>query len=133
MVAHPGLDVRILALTCAVADAVRGLWQRPQRHGRPAGTGCGRLLAAVCVKYRAKVSSRYVDREMGTSTTWTSLVILPLLLQLPQVVMHAAVGAARGNLEDLEAPPALFATRSATQFDLENGSLRAQMPQNRFY
>jgi len=54
MVAHPGLDVRILALTCAVADTTRGRWQRPRRHGRTASTDCGRLLAAVCAKYVPK-------------------------------------------------------------------------------
>ena len=79
MVAHPGLDVRILPLTCAVADAARGRWQRPQRHGRTANTDRGRLLAAVCAKYVPKFSSRYLDRELGMPTTWTSLVTLDRL------------------------------------------------------
>src|SRR5215813_12094595 len=54
MVAHPGLDVLILALTCAVADAVRGRWQRPRRHRRTASTDWERFLAAVCAKYVPK-------------------------------------------------------------------------------
>jgi hypothetical protein len=74
IVAHPPPDVRILALTCAGADSVRGHWQRSRRRGRPASTGCGRLLAAVCAKYVPKFSSRYLDRELGMPTTWTSLV-----------------------------------------------------------
>jgi hypothetical protein len=46
--------VLILALTCTVAAAVRARRRRPRRHVRPADTGCGRLLAAVCAKYVPK-------------------------------------------------------------------------------
>ena len=90
MVAHPGLDVRILTLTCAVADAARNRWPSPRRHERPASPDRGRLLAAVCAKYAPKLQVATFDRELDMPTTWTSLVTLPLLLQLPQASTRAA-------------------------------------------
>src|SRR6266480_6606877 len=54
MVAHPGLDVLILALTCTVTiRAVVRLAQRPTM-GCPADTGRKWLPAALCAQYVPK-------------------------------------------------------------------------------
>jgi hypothetical protein len=94
MVAHPEVEVRILALTCTVAAAVRARCQRPRRYARPAGTGCGRLPAAVCAKYVPKFqAATLIPGGAGThAEVGEPVPTLPLLLQLPQ-----ATHADRGN------------------------------------
>jgi hypothetical protein len=74
MVAHPEVEVRILALTCTVAAAVRARCQRPRRYARPAGTGCGRLPAAVCAKYVPKFqAATLIPGGRGPTQRWASL------------------------------------------------------------
>jgi hypothetical protein len=86
MVAHPRLDVLILALTCTVAAAVRARRQRPRRHVRPASTGCGRLLAAVCAKYVPKFQAATLMPGGAHAQRGEPVPALPLLLQLPQAM-----------------------------------------------
>jgi hypothetical protein len=77
MLAHSGLDVRIRALTCAVADAAQVRCQRPRGHGRPASTGCGRLLAAVCAKYVPKFQAVNGIRKLIQFRHWVSFHVPP--------------------------------------------------------
>ena len=61
MVADPGPDVLILTLTwayAAAAVAVHSSWGTGAAPGRPADTGCRRLLAALCGKYVPKFEAR---------------------------------------------------------------------------
>ena len=54
MVAHPGLDVLILVLTCGVAVASVARWLCRLTVVRPAGTGRKWLSAALCAEYVLK-------------------------------------------------------------------------------
>jgi hypothetical protein len=94
MVAHPGPGMRILALTCTVTAAVRARGQRPLRHARPTGTGCGRLLAAVCAKYVPKFQAATSIPGGRKHDVSEPVATLLLLLQLLQVV-HADGGNGR--------------------------------------
>jgi hypothetical protein len=54
MVAHPGLDVLILVLTCGVAVGSVARWLYRLRVVCPAGTGRKWLSAAPCAEYVLK-------------------------------------------------------------------------------
>ncbi len=54
MVAHPGLDVLILALTCTVTVRAVLHWSQRPTMGCPADTGRKWLLAALCAQYVPK-------------------------------------------------------------------------------
>jgi hypothetical protein len=55
MVAHPGLDVLILALTCTVTVTAVAYWSQRPTIGCPADTGRKWLPAALCAQYVPKL------------------------------------------------------------------------------
>ncbi len=57
MVAHPGLDVLILALTCTVTVRAVLHWSQRPTMGCPADTGRKWLPAALCAQYVPKFCS----------------------------------------------------------------------------
>src|SRR5438046_2637422 len=73
MVAHPGLDVLILALTCTITvRAVVRLAQQPTT-GCPADTGRRWLPAVLCAQYVpkfrfAEVLSQHAQHDTGFAT-----------------------------------------------------------------
>jgi hypothetical protein len=64
MVAHPGPDMLISALTCEAAVIAKVRCRQPRRHACPVDTGGGRLLAVVCAKYVPKFQP-HADPEHG--------------------------------------------------------------------
>jgi hypothetical protein len=54
MVAHPGLDVFILVMTCGVIVGSAARWTRRPTVVCLAGTGRRRLMAALCAEYVLK-------------------------------------------------------------------------------
>jgi hypothetical protein len=64
MVAHPGLDVLILVLTCGVSVVSTARWPCRLTVVCPAGTGRKWLSAALCAEYvlKFRTHGRWLSR-----------------------------------------------------------------------
>jgi hypothetical protein len=98
MVAHPGVDVLIPALTCIAAATAKARSRRPRGHARPAGADCRRLLAALCVKYVPKFRASTLLRAGHAHHVGETAVAPPLAVPLPPLSRRSptpTVGAVR--------------------------------------
>ena len=93
MVAHPGLDVLILALTCTVTVRAVVHWSQRPTMGCPADTDRKWLPAALCAQYVPKLLAEVLSQHVQHDSGLAIAVSVPVPRRAGRHQLHSVSGA----------------------------------------